>query len=126
MRISTIKQADDRLADAFWWLKGFAEARSAVCQIGDAAGESGDLAGKVQAVRSFLTRIDEGRIRRLGEETAIVLTFAEWERICDFLLIDPDSIEQREIACKTARVIHEEYRAQDQEWRNSNNPDLPF
>lgn len=126
MRAAYIKQADDMLADAYWWLKGFAEARQANCVMGEQPGEGADLARKIQEVRSFLERVNEGRIRRLGEETAIVLTFAEWERFCDFLLIKPDGIEERDIASKTARAIHDQYREQEEQYRLSRMPDAPF
>lgn len=126
MRAADIKQADDRLADAYWWLKGFAESRQSVCGMEGPLGESNDLALKIMAVRNFLSDVELGRIRRLGEETAIVLTFPEWERICDFLLIKPTDDHELKIAISTARTIQDEYRAQERDWRDSRNPEIPF
>lgn len=121
-----IKEADDYLADAYWWLKGFAEARPTVCGMDAGTGESESLSRKIGDVRVFLVRVNEGRIRRLGDETAIVLSFAEWERICDFLLIKPDDRREQEIATNTARTVHDEYREQEKHWRESQRPDAPF
>ena len=122
MTVKNIKDADDALADAHWWMKGFIAAKS--------PSEPNQVAitldQKLQNVRNFLSEVNAGRIRRLGDETAIVLTFHEWEQIGDSLMIKPDSIGEREIASAVFKKVHQEYRQQEEHFQQSQRPDAPF
>jgi hypothetical protein len=118
--IRNIKDADHALADVHWWMKGFIAAQSEANEV--AIG----LDRKLENVRDFLRDVNAGRIRRLGDETAIVLTFREWERIGDFLMIKPDSIEEGKIASAVFKNVHEEYRQQEEIYRQYQQPEAPF
>jgi hypothetical protein len=118
MRILDIKDACDRLADIIWWHKGF----NAACR----EEERNDVGERAREVRSFLDRVSEGDVRRLGEETVIVLKFHEWEAITDFLLMRPAGASERAVAISTVQKIHQQYQDEDRLWRESKNPDIPF
>lgn len=122
MSVKNIKDADDALADAHWWMKGFIAAQSSLHPNQIAI----TLDRKLQNVRNFLLDVGAGRVRRLGDETAIVLTFHEWEQIGDALMQKPDSIREREIASAVFKKVHEEYRQQEDDFRQSQRPDAPF
>jgi hypothetical protein len=122
MTVKNIKDADDALADAHWWMKGFIAAQP----LSEPNNVAIDLSRNIRNVRDFLIDLNAGRIRRLGDETAIVLTFREWEQIGDFLMIKPDSIEERDIASAVFKNVHEEYRQQEEFYRLYQRPDAPF
>jgi hypothetical protein len=117
--IRDIQGADDALADAIWWFKGFAAARPA--SIDEGSGEHVALEGKIREVRAFLTSVNRASIRRLGEETAIVLTFAEFERLVDAVRVPrPKEIKD---AIETVEKVLAEYRMEEHSARNL---DAPF
>ena len=118
MRILDIKDACDRLADIIWWHKGF----NAACR----EDERNDVGERALEVRSFLDRVSEGEVGRLGEKTVIVLKFHEWEKITDFILRRPDGESERSAATAIALKITQQYRNDRQLWRESKNPDIPF
>jgi hypothetical protein len=120
--IRSIKDADDALADAHWWMKGFIAAKSMT----EPNQVAITLDSNLQNVRNFLLDLNAGRIRRLGDETAIVLTFHEWEQIGDALLQKPDSILEREIASGVFKKVHDQYREQEKFFRQSQRGDAPF
>ena len=122
MSIKNIKDADDALADAHWWMKGFIAAQS----LSEPNQVAITLDRNLQNVRNFLADVDAGRIRRLGDETAIVLTFHEWDQIGDALMQKPDSIREREMASAVFKKVHQEYCQQEEHFRQSQRPDAPF
>ena len=122
MKVKNIKDADDAIADVHWWMKGFIAAQP----LSEPNQVAITLDRNLQNVRNFLLDLNAGRIRRLGDETAIVLTFREWEQIGDFLMIKPDSIDERVIASAAFKKVHDEYLAQEDAFRQSQRPDLPF
>ena len=117
--IRDIEGARDALADAIWWLKGFAAARPA--SIDEGSGEHVSLENKISEVRAFLASINRASIRRLGEETAIVLTFAEFERLVDAVRVPRPA--EMQAAINTVEAVLAEYRMEEQSARNL---DAPF
>lgn len=121
--IRDIEAARDALADALWWFKGFAAARPP--SIDEGAGEHRDLERKIGDVREFLTSINRASIRRMGEETAIVLSFAEFERIAD--AIRGYNPVERMSAIQTVETVFAEYSAEEKRHReDQRNPNIPF
>lgn len=117
--IRNIQAADDALADAIWWFKGFAAARPPAMDEG--SGEHVALEGNLKEVRHFLNSINRASIRRLGEETAIVLTFAEFERLVDAVRVPrPAEIQA---AISTVEAVLSAYQTEEQSARNL---DAPF
>ncbi|GEM70982.1 hypothetical protein SAQ01S_07480 [Sphingomonas aquatilis NBRC 16722] len=112
-----MQDARDKLADALWWMRGFAAAA-------EGRGTERDIAAKLSDVHAYLGDVQNGRLRRLGEETAIVLTFAEFERLVDAARV-PDA---REItsAKQTIEAVLAEYRREDEQARRSRNDQIPF
>lgn len=118
--IRDIEAARDALADAVWWLKGFAAARPA--SIDEGPGEHRDLEAKLGEVSTFLASINRASIRRLGEETAVVLSFAEFERLVDAVRLP--RLAETIAATQVIEQVLAEYQAQDRAARNSS--DIPF
>jgi len=117
--IRNIEAANEALADAVWWFKGFAAARPPAMDEG--SGEHIALESKLQEVRHFLNSINRASIRRLGEETAIVLTFAEFERLVDAVRVPrPAEIQS---AINTVEAVLAEYRVEESSARDL---DAPF
>lgn len=117
--IRDIETAREALADAIWWFKGFAAARPA--SFDEGWGEHLTLENQMREVREFLSSINRASIRRLGEESAIVLTFPEFERIVDAVRVPrPAEIQA---AINTVETVLAEYRHEEQSARN---PDAPF
>lgn len=112
-----MQEARDKLADALWWMRGFA-----------ANGEDGtvvhSLAGKLADVHAYLARVQLGDIRRLGDETAIVMTFAEFERLVDAIRVPrPEEIKS---AVDTVEAVLAAYRREEQRAVRDRNPEIPF
>lgn len=117
--IRDIESADAALADAIWWLKGFAAARPA--SVDEGSGEHLSLESKVREVRAFLNSVNRASIRRMGEETAVVLSFAEFERLVDAVRVPrPKEIKD---AIETVEKVLAEYRMEEHSARNL---DAPF
>ncbi|MBK6800321.1 MAG: hypothetical protein IPG83_02220 [Novosphingobium sp.] len=73
--------ADDRIADALWFLKGFAAASS-----NDSAVIAADLSDKLNQVRKWITAISSGELRLIGTDERnfyIVLAEQEYEKLVD-------------------------------------------
>ncbi|AJA07417.1 hypothetical protein SKP52_02410 [Sphingopyxis fribergensis] len=118
--IRDIEAAREALADALWWFKGFAAARPA--SIDEGAGEHLDLERKIGEVRNFLTSVNQASIRRMGEETAVVLTFAEFERLVDAVRIP--RLAETQIAIQTIEQVLAEYREEEHAARRGD--EIPF
>lgn len=118
--IRDVEEAREALADAVWWLKGFAAARPP--SIDEGAGEHRELEAKLGEVRRFLSRINRADVRRLGEETAIVLSFAEFERLVDAVRVP--RLAETVAATQTIEKVLAEYRAEDDAARRGD--DIPF
>lgn len=117
--IRDINTATEALADAIWWFKGFAAARPP--SMDEGSGEHVSLEGKLREVRQFLNALEEARFRRLGDEKAIVIAYAEFERFVD--AARPDATWQDlKSASDTAKAILEAYRHEAESARNLNIP----
>lgn len=112
--MNDMQEARDRLADALWWMRGYAAA-------GDRDSVASDLADKLASVHAYLRKVEDGEVRRLGEETAVVMTFAEFERLVDAVRVpQPQEIKA---AAETIEKVLAAYRHEE---RAATNPDLPF
>lgn len=113
----TMQDALDKVADALWWARGFAAARD-----GDTV--SPVLADQLRGVHEYLRKVQHGEVRRLGEETAVVMTFPEFERLIDAVRVP----EPREIkaAAETVEAVLAAYRREEQRNRRDRNSDIPF
>ncbi|MGR4893381.1 hypothetical protein ACIPPQ_20345 [Sphingopyxis sp. LARHCG72] len=118
--ITDIETARDKLADAIWWLKGFAAARPA--SIDEGAGEHLRLESELTEVRVFLTNINNASIRRMGEETAVVLSFAEFERLVDAVRVP--RLHETQIAIRTIEQVLAQYRDEEKAARRGD--EIPF
>lgn len=121
--IRDIEAARDALADALWWMKGFAAAQTDQTSMG--AIEARDMENKIGDVRRFLNEVNHATIRRMGEETAIVLSFSEFERLVDAVRVP--RLAETNIAIKTIENVLAEYRAEEKRHREAQrNPNIPF
>ena len=118
--IRDIEQAHAALADAIWWLKGFAAARPP--SIDEGSGDHVVMENRLQEVRNWLHSLAQGSFRRIGDEKAIVMTYAEFERFID--AARPQATwEDLNLAAETGRTILAAYR---DEAARSRNLDIPF
>ncbi|MBB4859674.1 hypothetical protein HNO88_003003 [Novosphingobium chloroacetimidivorans] len=111
------EDADNALADALWWFRGFRAAQPT-----EASDATFDMQSKLLDARNWLKRLAEGKRRVLGlgePEQGIVITYAEFERLYDGLR---HGIEDREVGVATAKQILEEYRAE----LRGTKPGVPF
>ena len=107
-----MQEARDKVADALWWMRGFAASSSSVVHA--------DLADKLTEVNSYLQKVQNGQVRRLGDETAVVMTFAEFERLVDAVRVPrPEEIK---IAIDTINAVLADYTREDRR----RNQDQPF
>jgi len=114
----THEAADNALADALWWFRGFKAAQSP-----DASDATFDMQAKLLETRNWLKRLAEGKSRVLGigePEQAVVITYAELERLFDGLR---GGIADREVGIATAKQILTEYQAEHRAARKS---EVPF
>ncbi|QTH19750.1 hypothetical protein HRJ34_15385 [Rhizorhabdus wittichii] len=118
--IRDIEQAHAALADAIWWLKGFAAARPA--SIDEGAGEHRQMEARLQDVRNWLHSLTTGSFRRLGDEKAIVMTYAEFERFVDAAR-PAATWDDLKLASDTAKTILDAYR---DEATRSRGLEIPF
>ena len=119
MAIETADQAHAKLADAFWWLRGF-EA-STTSDHDDIARE---LWTGLRDVREYLNRIASGYVRRIGDEQAIVLTYAEFEAIYDFVGHLNANEEEKGRAVVACRTILDAYQQEARRAREL--PEIAF
>lgn len=123
MSIKNIEAARDALADSLWWMKGYAAAQTDPSSMG--AIEARDMENKIGEVRRFLNEINHATIRRMGEETAIILSFAEFERIVD--AVRGYNAQEMQLANETVEAVLAEYRAEEKRHREAQrNPGIPF
>lgn len=121
--IRDIEAARDALADSLWWMKGYAAAQTDPSSMG--AIEARDMENKIGDVRRFLNEIGHATIRRMGEETAIVLSFSEFERLVDAVRVP--RLAETNIAIQTIENVLAEYRAEEKRHREvRRNPNIPF
>jgi hypothetical protein len=115
--IRDIETARDRLADALWWLRGFSAA--AVAGPDEVADR---LATEISEVREYLNEMQRGSVRRLGDEQAIVLSYAEFEHLVD--AARPGAArEDLSLASTTIHKVLAEYAAEKQ---RANDDKFPF
>lgn len=114
--------ADDQLADALWWLKGFAAAQPI-----DDRGETLAMAESLRLIRDWLDRLSQGFDRLLGQNEhtfACVLTEHEIEVIIDGLRSDVG--EDRKIGLEKALAIYKHFDVERRKLLNSRNSEVPF
>ena len=121
MKIGAVKDADNALADMVWWIKGFCAARPP--SVDESDGAHLTLRDQLGEVRRWLGKVERAEVRRLGEETAIVLRFGEFEQIYDALAHPSGTLEDRLMARHMVKAILAEYQREDASARN---PDVPF
>ena len=114
-----LDQAQDALADALWWLKGFAAGQ-------EDGTEARDLSDKLRLVREYLDNIAEGWVRRIGDERAVVVTYAEFERLIDAFPRSLQLDEEQEAGRATVRAVLAKYQLEAREARDRANPEIPF
>lgn len=115
--IKTVDQAHAALADALWWLKGFAAAS-------EGHSEARAMADDLREARNYLDRIAEGQVRRIGDEKAIVLTYAEFEALYDFVSHLDATEGEKERAVTTVRDVLAQYQREADIARTL--PEIPF
>lgn len=79
----THEQADNALADAIWWFRGYKASRPT-----DDYDQSFDLGGALHSARTWLKRLARGKTRLFGlteREEAVALTYGEFEVLYDAL-----------------------------------------
>jgi len=107
-----MQDARDKIADALWWMRGFAACSTSILHA--------DLADKLSEVNGYLLDVQRGRVRRLGDETAVVMTFAEFERLVDAVRVPrPQEIK---LAVDTIEAVLADYRRDEARC----NEDVPF
>ena len=112
-----MQEARDKIADGLWWLRGFAAANH-----GDAV--AADLAEKLRSVHAYLADVQCGEVRRLGEETAVVLTYPEFERLIDAVRVPrPQEIKS---AVDTIEAVLAAYSRESKQHARDMNPEIPF
>jgi hypothetical protein len=109
MVIRSADKAREVIADALWWLKGFAAAQQ------DDTADS--LANGLAEIRLWIDSLERGSICRLGNETSIVLRFADFERIVDSVKISPASKDDHLAALAVIDSVLAQYRAEEREAR---------
>jgi hypothetical protein len=107
--ITDIARAGEQIADAIWWFKGFAAANVPACGMMNPDNDASSLAEQLREIRIFLDRIKDGKVRRLGEEKAIVLTYAEFERIYDYVAHPRAGEAEKADAVLTIRQVLDDY-----------------
>lgn len=121
--IRDLERAHAPLADAIWRFKGFDAARPPASIHDGPTSEAGSLALQLREVREFLNDLADGRIRRLGDEKAVVLTYAEFDVLVDS--IRPDATERdRKRAERVADVVLNALLDEARDTRNRS--EIPF
>ena len=114
--------ADDRLADAIWWFKGFAAAHPA-----EERGEVAAMAENLRHIRLWLGSLEIGDRRLLGQNEftfACVLTECELEVIIDGLRsTDGPSMLA---ALEKTQAIYKQFDGERRALLNSRNLEIPF
>lgn len=116
--IKDVEQAHAALADALWWLRGFASAAPD-------NPETRDMAEGLRQVREYLDRIKGGWVRRIGDEQAVVITYAEFERLYDALAHPAASEADKPAAVEALKAIMHAYQAESAAARKRSD-EIPF
>lgn len=114
--------ADNALADALWWLRGFEAATTS-----DHDDTVRRLWTGLRAIRVWLNEAATGDHRLLGttdRHRAVVITEAEFERMHDGLRGLTN--EDRELGLSTSHAILAAFQREAVEIANASNPDIPF
>lgn len=119
--VKTAERAHGVIADMVWWLKGFAAARPPSIDEGDGAHLK--LRDDLGEVRRWLARIEQGKTRRIGDEQAIVMTYAEFEVIYDGLRRGVNLVERTAARDVVVKVLGQ-YQRECIDARNCD--ELPF
>lgn len=117
------EQADSALADALWWLKGFAAARPE-----DHECTAADLADKLRDTRQWLGHLSLGDKRLLGTNErcfAVVLTEHEYEVLVDGLRSDRSSEDHAQAANYAAKITNQ-LNEERKRFVDDSNPEVPF
>lgn len=114
--------ADDRIADALWFLKGFAAAANS-----ESSYTALDLANALREVRNWINAISSGDLRLIGTDERnfyIVLAEHEYEKLVDGVR----SKGGPEVGIATAifRQITARVRVEQEELRRRHSPEVPF
>ncbi len=114
--------ADDRIADALWFLKGFAAAANS-----ESAETAADLANALREVRNWINAISSGDLRLIGADERnfyIVLAEHEYEKLVDGVRSKdgPDWEIATELSKQITRALHLE----QEEFRHRRSPEVPF
>ena len=114
--------ADDRIADALWFLKGFAAAANS-----ESADTAADLANALREVRNWINAISSGDLRLIGTDERnfyIVLAEHEYEKLVDGVRSKggPDW----EIAVELYNQITQRVRVEQDEFRRRRSDEVPF
>lgn len=118
------EQADNALADALWWLKGFAAAAPNEHASNTAAG----MAESLRDIRQWLGSLSLGDKRLLGTNErcfAVAMTEHEYEVLVDCLrpeARDTDFARAIECAAKITNQLNEERKR----FVDDRNPEVPF
>lgn len=124
MTVTDQRDADDQIADALWWLRGFAAAIPA-----DDRGIPELLCRNLLEIRRWLNKLSEGRTRLLGTHErafALVLTEYEFEVLVDG--ITREASEDADVLAAQAlkSKILTQLRAEQQAFTASRDKELPF
>lgn len=114
--------AEDRIADALWFLKGFAAAAS-----NEGADTALELANGLREIRRWIHAISSGDLRLIGTDErnfCIVLAEHEYEKLVDGVR----SKDARDIAIATelSKQITQRVQVEQEEFRNRHSPEVPF
>lgn len=116
-------EADNALADALWWLKGYAAAAS-----GEAQDDAQAMAEKLSDARRWLNDLTDGSKRMLGineRQLAIALTENEYEVIVDGLH-DKENSGERLQALEITKPITAQLREERLSLIASQSGEVPF
>ena len=118
------EQADRALADALWWLKGFAAAAPNEHASNTAAG----MAESLRDIRQWLGNLSLGDRRLLGTNErcfAVVLTEHEFEVLVDGLRSDANSNDHAQAANYAAKITNQ-LTEERKRFNDDRNPEVPF
>lgn len=118
------EQADSALADALWWLKGFAAAAPNEHASNTAAG----MAESLRDIRQWLGSLSLGDKRLLGTNErcfAVVLTEHEYEVLIAALRSERSSEERADAAHYAAKITNQ-LNEERKRFVDDGNPEVPF
>lgn len=113
--------ADEQIADAIWWFKGF----RAAMKLED-RDETDGLAENLRRLRDWLGGLPYGFTRLVGTADCAlgcVLTEAEFEQVFDALR---GTDEEREVGLATMRRVLDQFSNERRDLANARNKEIPF